>query len=67
MTLDSDYIQSLVVHREEQHGISEEEEEEEDNDGVSFYETKRVKATRKKNVTEEEILKGRPMEFEVLK
>lgn len=65
MTLDSDYIQSLVVHREEQHGISEEEEE--DNEGVSFYETKRVKATRKKNVTEEEILKGRPMEFEVLK
>ena len=61
MTLDSDYIQSLVV-RHEQHETNEEEEEDE---GVSFYETKRAKANRKKHATEEEILKGRSMEYEV--
>ena len=60
MTLDSDYIQSLVV-RHEQH----DEEEEEEDEGVSFYETKRAKANRKKHATEEEILKGRSMEYEV--
>lgn len=63
MTLDSDYIQSLVV-RHEQYETNDEEEEEED-EGVSFYETKRAKANRKKHATEEEILKGRSMEYEV--
>ena len=42
-----------------------EEEEEEEDEGVSFYETKRAKANRKKHATEEEILKGRSMEYEV--
>ena len=62
MTLDSEYIQSLVV-RHEQHETNDEDEDEDE--GVSFYETKRAKANRKKHAIEEEILKGRSMEYEV--
>ena len=64
MTLDSDYIQSLVDRRQQPESS---DEEDEDDEGVSFYETKRAKANRKKPVVDEGILKGRSMEYEVHK